>query len=218
MESETLQFIRITILLAIISLCGTILVIFRFYQISFLLELTGLIGVVTYFIKSREATPYHPLKEMMGITTRSMWFLLLLAVVLSIPFWLSECFKVGSVLVYRRAFGTYSYSTLIKAPIFEEIYFRGILMSVLIKRFKPHKAIVYNGLLFTLIHLQLLFVIFNITVLLVFLSIFLLGVSLAYVQYKSNNLHFVIILHFATNLMLILFGSPFDPIIANNSC
>jgi membrane protease YdiL (CAAX protease family) len=190
----------------------------RFFQASFIIEIIGLIVIVVYFVKSIELRLDDSIKNMIGVTPPSLYILLSCTLVFSLPFWLSECFEIDSIVFYRRAFGTYSYSTLIKAPIFEELYFRGILMRFLTQKFSPKKAVLYNGLLFTALHLQLLFVFFNFTLLILMFTIFIFGGLLAYIQYKTKNLLIPITLHAIANLFTILVGLPFEPIITNDAC
>lgn len=82
-------------------------------------------------------------------------------------------------------------STVIVAPIVEEVVFRGLILSRLKKSMNGWVAIVISSLLFALMHGQLLWMIYA----------FLLGMLLAIIAEHLNTIGASIILHMAFNLV-----------------
>jgi len=80
-------------------------------------------------------------------------------------------------------------SGVIIAPIAEEIVFRGYLYKAFRDRFKPWYAIVMSAALFSAIHLEPLAAV----------QLFVIGVALAYVYEKTDNLMAPIALHVLNN-------------------
>lgn len=82
-------------------------------------------------------------------------------------------------------------STVIVAPIVEEVVFRGLILSRLKKSMNVWVAIVISSLLFALLHGQLLWIIYT----------FFLGMLLAIIAEHFNTIGASIILHMAFNLV-----------------
>src|ERR1035437_43678 len=85
-------------------------------------------------------------------------------------------------------------SGVIIAPIAEEIVFRGYLYKAFRDRFKPWYAIVMSAALFSAIHLEPLAAV----------PLFVIGVVLAYVYEKTDNLMAPIALHMLNNAVAFL--------------
>ena len=85
-------------------------------------------------------------------------------------------------------------SGVIIAPICEEIVFRGYLYKAFRDRFKPWYAIVMSAALFSAIHLEPLAA----------LQLFVIGIVLAYVYEKTDNLAAPIALHMLNNAIAFL--------------
>jgi len=68
--------------------------------------------------------------------------------------------------------------TVLLAPIFEELLFRGLFYPALRRRFGPTKAILLNGMVFGSLHFQPLFM----------LSLILVGMVLCYLYEKTDSL------------------------------
>lgn len=83
---------------------------------------------------------------------------------------------------------------VILAPIFEEIIFRGFLLSGLKSRFSDIKAILLSGVAFALMHMNPEQTVYQ----------FLLGATCAYVAIKSGSLILPIIIHAFSNLIALL--------------
>jgi membrane protease YdiL (CAAX protease family) len=79
----------------------------------------------------------------------------------------------------------------ILAPVFEEIFFRGILLQQFLKRYSPSKAILLSGLLFVFAHFRLL----DAGALIVY------GIIFGYVFYKTNSIVASILVHSVGNLI-----------------
>jgi hypothetical protein len=85
-------------------------------------------------------------------------------------------------------------SAVIIAPIAEEIVFRGYLYKAFRDRFKPWYAIIMSAALFSAIHLEPLAAV----------PLFVIGVVLAYVYEKTDNLMAPIALHMLNNAVAFL--------------
>jgi membrane protease YdiL (CAAX protease family) len=85
-------------------------------------------------------------------------------------------------------------SGVIIAPIAEEIVFRGYLYKAFRDRFKPWYAIIMSAALFSAIHLEPLAAV----------PLFVIGVVLAYVYEKTDNLMAPIALHMLNNAVAFL--------------
>jgi membrane protease YdiL (CAAX protease family) len=83
---------------------------------------------------------------------------------------------------------------VILAPIFEELFFRGLFYPALRRRTGPTWAIIINGVVFGVIHFQPLFM----------LSLILVGIVLAYLYEKTDSLAAPIIAHSLYNLAVIM--------------
>lgn len=82
----------------------------------------------------------------------------------------------------------------ILAPIWEELFFRGILLRRLTIKWSPQKSIIVSSLLFGLIHVNPLTVIFA----------FLLGCVLGYVYLKTKSIIVPIVVHSFSNFFAFL--------------
>ncbi|MEG0473704.1 MAG: CPBP family intramembrane glutamic endopeptidase, partial [Solibacillus sp.] len=82
----------------------------------------------------------------------------------------------------------------ILAPIWEELFFRGILLRRLMIKWSPQKSIIVSSLLFSLIHVNPLTVIFA----------FFLGCLLGYVYLKTKSIIVPIVVHSFSNFLAFL--------------
>jgi membrane protease YdiL (CAAX protease family) len=85
-------------------------------------------------------------------------------------------------------------NVVVLAPIFEELFFRGLFYPALRRRMGPMPAIILNGAIFGILHLQPLFM----------LSLVLVGVVLAYLYEKTDSLFAPMMAHALYNLVVIL--------------
>jgi uncharacterized protein len=83
--------------------------------------------------------------------------------------------------------------TVVLAPIFEELFFRGLLYPALRRRVGYKVAIFIDGLIFGILHFQPLFMI----------SLILVGIVLAYIYEKTDSLFAPILTHAFYNLVVI---------------
>ena len=81
------------------------------------------------------------------------------------------------------------FSTVISAPLVEEVFFRGFLFAGFREKYGWKIAAGISAAFFALVHLQPLTA----------LPIFLLGYLFAYVYERSNSLWLPILLHFSVN-------------------
>ena len=215
MEDKSI-FLRITLGFLVITIISKTLEFSGYYQSSFIIEILGLVLVILYVSKLVKETHKLTIKGILGLKTNALIAMLFVSLLLSIPWWFDECVILLNSVFYRRAFATHSYSTLIKAPIFEEIYFRGILLWFLRSKYSDTKSKILSSLFFSTIHLPILFVgISPFTIGIIFGS-FIFGILLSQLQLFYNNLWIPILLHFLINLLIIYSG--IDPIISNSAC
>jgi uncharacterized protein len=85
------------------------------------------------------------------------------------------------------------FSTVLLAPVVEEIYFRGYLFQKLRLVLKPRETIILQGLLFGIIHLSPV----------VYLSHTMLGILFGFLRYRTKSLLPGILLHALWNLSVV---------------
>lgn len=81
---------------------------------------------------------------------------------------------------------------VVLAPLFEELFFRGLFYPALRRRLAPSSAIVLNGAIFGIMHFQPLFM----------LSLVLVGIAFAWLYEKTGSLAAPIIAHALYNLVV----------------
>ena len=90
---------------------------------------------------------------------------------------------------------------LFVAALCEEIIFRGFFMKMMQKYVGVFWAVILSSLIFSLFH------VFNPNVTIVgLLEIFLAGIAIAYAYFKTGNIWFVTVMHFAWNYVQTLLG------------
>jgi membrane protease YdiL (CAAX protease family) len=83
--------------------------------------------------------------------------------------------------------------TVVLAPVFEEIFFRGLLYPALRRRTGYKVAVILDGLIFAVMHFKPLFMI----------SLILVGIVLAFIYEKTESLFAPIITHAFYNLVVV---------------
>ena len=110
--------------------------------------------------------------------------------------------KTGLVFGYPY----FSYITVIVAPIYEEIIFRGFIFHTFLSKHKPVAAIIFSSIFFGIWHFKNVF----------FLSQFLLikqilytglifGPVMAFSTYKTKSIWPGVILHYLNNIISFMF-------------
>ena len=80
--------------------------------------------------------------------------------------------------------------TLVFAPFFEELFFRGIVLNKVKEKYSAMGAILFSSALFAIYHMD-----FEQSIL-----IFFAGLIYGYIYIKKGNLSIVILIHFLNNL------------------
>lgn len=89
---------------------------------------------------------------------------------------------------------------LIFAPIYEEVIFRGFILTALLKAVSWKKALVYSSLLFGIWHLKNIFYLgIGPTLYQIFYATFL-GLILAYCAIKTKTIWIGVIIHYLNNI------------------
>jgi membrane protease YdiL (CAAX protease family) len=83
---------------------------------------------------------------------------------------------------------------VVLAPIFEELFFRGLFYPALRRTLGPTSAVILNGVIFGIIHFQPLFMV----------SLILVGIVLAYLYEKTDSLVAPIMAHALYNAVVTL--------------
>ncbi len=131
------------------------------------------------------------------------WFML--AVLVGVIYWYIDHWLVDqifntnnseSIQSWQQANSNYHFfsvfiSSVIMAPVFEELFFRGLIFRSLLKQFNCIFATIVSALLFALIHWSWP----------EFFSLFLVGLIYAVLAYKSNSVMTPLIAHLVHNLM-----------------
>jgi membrane protease YdiL (CAAX protease family) len=96
--------------------------------------------------------------------------------------------------------------------IWEEIAFRGIILSFLVKEYSVKKAIIFNGLLFSLFHLFNYFILHQDldNVILFSLAAIPVGIALSYLTIKRKSILPAILIHYTIDVTLFITGYIFD--------
>lgn len=203
------KIINISILLFIFNFLGTIIVFLIERTINFpndivsgiihkLIIYTLDIPIVYYFIKNNKQRKYFMKKEKLSIKNfiSCIALMLFIAKIVTILFFLLEL-RIGNdsneilfsyptshaIIIFINIF-----STVIMAPIVEEIIFRGVIMNDL-SEYGYKSAILINSVLFGLSHTEIERVVLT----------FLFGIVFSYIAYRFS-LKYSILLHMVWNL------------------
>lgn len=98
-------------------------------------------------------------------------------------------------------------STVILAPLLEELLCRGIILRGLLKHTSAFMAIFWSALIFAVIHLNPFQA----------LPAFLLGIFMGWTYYKTGSLKLTILMHFTNNLLSLLISWYFPMLSATDS-
>ncbi|WP_157811077.1 CPBP family intramembrane glutamic endopeptidase [Cellulophaga sp. RHA19] len=90
----------------------------------------------------------------------------------------------------------FTISTIIFAPVLEEILFRGLFLKGFLLKYSAKKAIIVSTILFAVIHLLPSQII----------NALLLGLFFGYMYYKTKSIGYTIVLHFLANLASFVAG------------
>jgi abortive infection protein len=153
------------------------------------------IPIIYYFIKSNKKKKYFVTKEKMNIGSFIGCFALMVLItaiigIISLVFKLKIESNDNSILPdYPTLYVNMTlFSTIIIAPIIEEMIFRGVIMNDL-KEYGYKTAIIINSVLFGLAHTEIEKVIITI----------FLGIIFSYVAYRYS-LRYSVLLHMVWNL------------------
>lgn len=99
---------------------------------------------------------------------------------------------------------TSAYFATFFAPVYEEVLFRGVILSVLLSRFKPWKAIVFSALLFGLWHLKnIVYMDMSSLVHQMCYTGLVFGPLMAWITYKTKTIWLAACLHYLNNALLL---------------
>ena len=99
--------------------------------------------------------------------------------------------------------GYFTFVDQVSPALWEEIIFRGIMITILLKRLSPRTAITIDGFLFGIFHIDsLTHIIYT----------FCFGITLAYLYVKTSNLIPCIIAHYVNNILSFLISTNNIPI------
>lgn len=168
--------------------------------ISLLVMLVGY-AIFSYLIKLR-LKPEPPDKLELGelksnkLILRLIFSACFLSIIIILFFALtSEIFPLSEMeMQFQRSFAKYIWygllSSLIIAPIFEEVFFRRFVLSYLLKYLSPKFAIIISALIFGAFHMNVR----------QFILASVLGLFLGAVYYRTGNLKYSIAMHLAFNI------------------
>lgn len=98
-------------------------------------------------------------------------------------------------------------SIVVLAPLVEELVFRYATMNILMKRFQETVSIIISALFFAIMHFDFPFI----------FGYFCIGVVLAFVYRRSNQLLVSYIVHAVMNFIVLIFQRIYITIVALNS-
>jgi membrane protease YdiL (CAAX protease family) len=163
-----------------------------------------------------DSTRLHPNR----ISTRSI----LLGLVVSASFFI--CVVLTAILLgvytsnfsllvdpdYENGLGWFIFVFALIPGIWEEIAFRGVILSFLMSKYSVRTALIFDGFLFSLFHIFNYLILGQdlIDVLLQSLAAIPVGVTLAYLVVKTESLLPAIIIHYSIDVTLFISGFIFD--------
>ncbi|CAM3298102.1 CPBP family intramembrane glutamic endopeptidase [Zobellia roscoffensis] len=174
--------------------------------------------LLVFYLFWKPKPHYSNILDTNGLNYNLIPFLILSAIGLGFvgqPFWdynrLIEYFQNASFEPITRNYGElnfeYGYtmlSTLIIAPIFEELFYRKFLFSKLQEKYQLYLAIIISSVCFSAIHFETLS---NL------IPSFLFGIVSCLIYFKTKKISYSILLHFINNLFVTLintrYGEPF---------
>ena len=84
----------------------------------------------------------------------------------------------------------------IAAPVLEELVFRGIILSALLRRYEPRKAIIWSAVIFGIAHLNPW----------QFIAAFIIGCAIGWLFWRTRSIWIGIFMHWANNTAGFLIG------------
>ena len=113
---------------------------------------------------------------------------------------------------YENGLGWFIFIFALIPGIWEEIAFRGIIFSFLLSKYSVRKALIVDGLLFSLFHVFNFLILGQdlLSVLLQSFAAMFVGVTLAYLVVKTDSLLPAIIIHYSIDVTLFISGLIFN--------
>ena len=113
---------------------------------------------------------------------------------------------------YENGLGWFIFVFALIPGIWEEIAFRGIILTFLLSNYSVRKALIFDGFLFSLFHIFNYLILGQdfLSVLLQCIAAILVGVSLAYLVIKTDSILPAILIHYSIDVTLFISGFIFD--------
>ncbi|MHA1945151.1 MAG: CPBP family intramembrane glutamic endopeptidase [Candidatus Hodarchaeales archaeon] len=113
---------------------------------------------------------------------------------------------------YENGLGWFIFIFALIPGIWEEIAFRGIILSLLLSKYSVRKAMIIDGFLFSLFHVFNFLILGQdlLSVLLQSFAAIFVGISLAYLVIKADSLLPAIIIHYSIDVTLFISGFIFN--------
>ena len=113
---------------------------------------------------------------------------------------------------HENGLGWFIFIFAIIPGVWEELAFRGLILSFLLSKYSVRKALIFDGLLFSLFHI-FNYLILNqdlLSVILQSIAAIPVGVSLAYLVFKTQSILPAILIHYSIDVTLFISGFIFD--------
>lgn len=149
--------------------------------------------------------------ENTAVSRRQWQIVVFAAFVICLPFAFVSPYRLGDIRLSRDGFGVLSFESLIKAPLFEELLFRGVLVGLSCRTLNSRQTVGINGVLFGLWHLATAIALaggFTFESMLLVVLSGLFGAALAAVRLRSRSLWLCVILHSLINILMAVTGFP----------
>jgi len=113
---------------------------------------------------------------------------------------------------YENGLGWFIFIFALIPGVWEEIAFRGIILTFLLSKYSVRKALILDGLLFALFHIFNYLILGQdlLSVLLQSIAAIFVGVTLAYLTIKTGSILPAIIIHYSIDVTLFISGFIFD--------
>lgn len=114
-------------------------------------------------------------------------------ILMSLPYLIpDELVKMIEEILTQSSYVILFVQTVVIAPIFEEIMYRGVFLNGMLKRYSPKKAIILSSLVFGFVHLNLP----------QGLNAFVLGLIFAVIYYYTRSLYLCMFMHAVNNFVV----------------
>jgi membrane protease YdiL (CAAX protease family) len=137
-----------------------------------------------------------------GIFTPTIQIVLLVALFVATSLLANLSYRETGLVFNNPLF---TYASVLFAPVYEEMIFRGLIFSAFLKNSATIKALIYSSILFGLWHIKNIFFMdtSHLASQIVYAG-FVFGPLMCYITYKTKTIWIASIVHYANNFVVFL--------------